>query len=102
MLVVRTRPDLDKIAWPYYLSPKLDGFRALVRRGKVLGRRLEPIPNRFVSARFSSSSLEGLDGELILGDPTDPQCFNSTSAALRAEEGEPDVKFWVFDIWDSS
>lgn len=100
MLVERKRPDLSTLTYPYYASPKLDGFRALVKRGKILGRKLEPIPNRFTAARFSCSSFNGFDGELILGDPTDPQVFNKTSKALRTEGGEPDVKFWVFDRWD--
>lgn len=101
MLVERKRPDLGSLKYPYYAGPKLDGFRALVRRKTLLGRKLEPIPNAFVAKRFSCSELEGLDGELILGDPTDPQVFNKTSQALRTESGEPDVKFWVFDIWNS-
>lgn len=100
MLAERERPDLSKLVYPYYASPKLDGFRALVKAGKILGRKLEPIPNKFTAARFSSSVLSGLDGELILGSPTDPQVFNKTSKALRTEGGEPDVTFWVFDAWD--
>jgi DNA ligase-1 len=101
MLASRESPDLSTLAYPIYASPKLDGVRALVKGGKLLSRKLLPIPNKFVAARFSSSACEGLDGELILGDPTRTTCFRDTSAALRRHDGEPDVKLWVFDQWSS-
>lgn len=99
MLAYQKLPDLGKLRYPLFASPKLDGVRALVKGSQLISRKLLPIPNKFVAARFSSFRYEGLDGELILGDPTSPTVFRDTSAALRREEGEPDVKLHVFDYW---
>ena len=92
--------DLDKLRFPLIASPKLDGVRALVKDGVVLSRSLKPIPNEHVQKLFGRPELEGLDGELIVGSPTDPQCFQNTSGAVRRKDGEPDVWFYVFDKYD--
>lgn len=90
--------DLEKIKFPMFASPKLDGIRAVVLNGKLLSRSLKPIPNNFTRAIFESSDwYEGLDGELIVGSPTDPKCFNKTTSGVMSEEGEPDVHYYVFD-----
>lgn len=90
--------DIDKLRYPVFVSPKLDGVRAVVKNGVVRYRSLKPIPNEHVQGLFRH--LEGFDGELILGDPTDPDVFRLTSAAVRRKEGEPEVTFWVFDRFD--
>lgn len=92
--------DLDNLKFPLIASPKLDGVRALVKGGVVLSRSLKPIPNEHVQKLFGRPELEGLDGELIVGSPTDPQCFQNTSGAVRRKDGEPDVWFYVFDCHD--
>lgn len=89
--------DLDSLRFPLYASPKLDGVRAVVKDGVVLSRSLKPIPNEHVQKLFGRPELEGLDGELIVGSSTDPQCFQNTSGAVRRKDGEPDVWFYVFD-----
>lgn len=90
--------DLEKIKFPMFASPKLDGIRAVVLNGKLLSRSLKPIPNNFTRSIFESSDwYEGLDGELIVGSPTDPKCFNKTTSGVMSEEGEPDVHYYVFD-----
>lgn len=91
--------DLTKLKFPLIASPKLDGVRALIKDGVVLSRSLKPIPNEHVQKLFGRPELEGLDGELIVGSPTDPQCFQNTSGAVRRLEGKPDVTFFVFDRW---
>lgn len=92
--------DLNKLKFPLIASPKLDGVRALIKGGVVLSRSLKPIPNKHVQMLFGRPELEGLDGELIVGSPTDKDCFNNTSGAIRRESGDPDVRFFVFDKWD--
>ena len=90
--------DLNKIKFPMLASPKLDGIRAVVLNGKLLSRSLKPIPNKHTRKLFESSNwYEGLDGELIVGSPTDPKCFNKTTSGVMSEEGEPDVNYYVFD-----
>lgn len=92
--------NLQVLKFPVLASPKLDGVRALVREGVVLSRSLKPIPNRHVQTLYGRPELEGLDGELILGDPTNPEAYRRTVSAVMTIEGAPDVDFHVFDRWD--
>lgn len=87
--------DIEAIRFPVMASPKLDGIRCVVRAGKVLTRSLKPVPNHFVRDRFKN--LPEVDGELILGDPTDPRVFQVTTSAVMSHDGEPDVRFHAFD-----
>lgn len=87
--------DPEKLRLPVLASPKLDGIRAYVRDGIVLSRQNKPIPNKFVQEQFKA--YEHFDGELIVGDPTDPMCYRNTMSGVMSEEGEPDVTFYVFD-----
>lgn len=83
--------------YPLMASPKLDGVRALVINGVVVSRKFKPIPNAYVQKLFGHTRLNGLDGELIIGNPTAPDCYRSTMSGVMAKSGEPDVKFYVFD-----
>lgn len=99
-MLAATVEELNQIKYPIYASPKLDGIRGVIVNGVLKSRSLKPISNRFVSARFSSIQYTGLDGELILGSPTAKDVYRQTNAACSRIEGEPDVKFYVFDLWD--
>lgn len=91
--------NLKVLKFPVLASPKLDGVRAIIRDGVVLSRSLKPIPNRHVQVMFGRPELEGLDGELILGDPTHPEAYRRTVSSVMSIAGVPDVDFHVFDIW---
>ena len=80
-----------------WLSPKLDGFRAIVRNGVVMSRSLKPLANEYTQHLFGRPEYEHLDGEIIVGQPTDEQVLHTTSSAIRSKKGEPDVTFHVFD-----
>jgi DNA ligase-1 len=92
--------DLATLAYPVLASRKLDGVRATIQDGVVMSRNLKPIPNKYVQRLFGRAELNGLDGELIMGDPCAPDCFRATSSAVMSVEGEPEVTFWVFDYFD--
>lgn len=96
MLAVKA--DLSKLKFPLLVSPKLDGIRCVVKDGKLLSRTLKPIRNEHCQNLFSE--LEGLDGELIVGDPTAPDVFQKTTSGVMSSKGTPDVKFYVFDNWN--
>lgn len=96
------KAELDKLKYPLYASPKLDGIRGVVIDGVLKSRSLKAIPNPFVSARFSFPNFDGLDGELILGSPTAKDVYRVTNGACARHEGEPDVKFYVFDFWNKN
>ena len=90
--------DVTKLRYPLLASPKLDGVRAIVLNGVLVSRNLKPIPNKHVQAMFGRKELEGFDGELIMGDPTDPAAFRNTSSAVMSHDGEPNVTFHAFDL----
>lgn len=93
-----TVDDATKLHFPLLASSKLDGVRAIVRNGALVSRNLKVIPNAHVQALFGRPELEGLDGELIIGDPADPAAFRLTSSAVMSHEGKPAVTFYVFDL----
>ncbi len=82
--------------FPLMASPKLDGVRAIVIDGQIKSRNMKAIPNRHVQKLFAWLP-EGFDGELIVGKPTDKDCFRKTTSGVMSADGEPDVKFYVFD-----
>lgn len=93
--------DLKRIQWPLLVQPKLDGIRAIVHNGQALSRTLKPIPNSFVQAFFElrKNLFEGLDGELIVGDPIAKDVFQKTTSGIMSEAGEPNFTFYAFDFW---
>lgn len=99
MLAYKVNPltELEKIKFPVMASAKLDGIRALVSKSQgFLSRKLKPHPNKFVQRTMWSQRLIGLDGEFILGDPTDDP-YRRTDSAISTIEGEPELTLWVFD-----
>lgn len=82
-----------------YVSEKLDGIRCIVFGGVPYSRSLKPIPNRYIQkwAKDNAEALEGLDGELIVGDKYSPTVFNDSTSGVMSFDGEPDFRFWIFD-----
>ena len=78
-------------------SPKLDGIRCTIQNGQAYSRSLKLIRNKHIQSELSDAVLEGLDGELIVGSPTAPDVYRTTTSAVIRESGEPDFTFWVFD-----
>jgi len=95
MLAPRKLPAMIK--YPVYASPKIDGMRAVVRDGVVLSRSLKPIANVYVQKLFGH--LHGFDGELVVGPPNAKNAMQATQSGCRSRDGEPDVRFLVFDLW---
>jgi len=90
--------DPKFINFPVLASPKLDGVRGLIINGKLVSRTLKEIPNENTQAMFSGRPLlEGLDGELISGDPTAKDCYRTTNGNVMRRDGAPAVTFYVFD-----
>lgn len=86
---------------PLLASYKLDGVRCTNYQNVLLSRSMKRIPNRSTQKEFTGNQLlHGLDGELIAGDPTDPQCYRKTVSAVMRATGTPqDVRWYVFDRW---
>lgn len=89
---------LDKSRFPVLASPKLDGIRATIQNGVVYSRSLKPIANDHVQALLGHRhELEGLDGELIVGDPAAADAFRVSSSGVMSKTGKPNFVFHVFD-----
>jgi DNA ligase-1 len=95
-----TDEDLKRLPYPMLLSPKIDGIRALVVGGQLVSRTLKKIPNLHTQKLFSLETFEGLDGELVVGAPYDPNLMQQTSSGVMSVHGQPDVSYHVFDTWD--
>lgn len=95
-----TDADLQRLKFPMLLSPKIDGIRALVVGGKLMSRSMKPIPNLYTQALFGHPNLEGLDGELVVGNPWDRNLMQQTTSGVMSHGGRPNVRFFVFDRWD--
>lgn len=89
------------IKFPVLVSPKLDGIRASIQGGRVISRSQKELPNLYVQKLYGSRVLEGLDGELIVGDPVAEDVFNTTQSAVMREEGSPYIAYYVFDQYNS-
>lgn len=92
--------NLEKLTYPLYAQPKLDGIRVVIKDGVVYSRSLKPIRNKHVQELFGKEEYEGYDGELIVGSPSASDVFSKTSSGVMSAGGEPDVKLYVFDLWN--
>ena len=107
MLAAPTKAkDLQALRFPLLASTKIDGLRALCRRNpetgkpEIVSRTLKLIPNDYVQHMFAVEELVGLDGELVVGLPTDKNLMQQTTSGCMSKEGCPDVRWYVFDKWD--
>ncbi|MGD9670301.1 MAG: hypothetical protein AB7U75_14885 [Hyphomicrobiaceae bacterium] len=87
----------EQLKFPLLVSPKLDGIRCLIIDGIPTSRTLKHLPNVHIRTVLSELPIEGLDGELLVGDPTDPLAWNSSQSGIMSRDGTPDFIFHVFD-----
>lgn len=92
--------DPSTLNYPVIASPKLDGIRVLIINGVAVSRNLKPIRNKYIQSILGNPVLNGLDGEILVGDFDDTELFRNTSSGVMSEEGEPDFVFYVFDKFD--
>ena len=94
--------SIDNINFPIYVATKFDGVRALVIDSVVYSRSLKPIRNKHVQKLFGKPEYNGFDGELVVGDIYAKDVFQKTTSGVMSKDGEPDVKFYVFDIFTNN
>lgn len=87
------------VKFPVLASPKLDGIRCLTTGDAAMSRSWKRIPNKWVQRQLSSPMFDGLDGELIVGDPNAADVYLKTNSAVMSIEGRPEFTFYVFDIF---
>jgi DNA ligase-1 len=95
--------DPAKLRFPLIGSPKLDGIRGLVEGNTLLSRSRKPIPNKWVQAFLGRVGYDGLDGELIVGLPTDKHCYSESTSHLMAHDKKDfDFTYYVFDLHNNT
>jgi len=103
-LLAATAENIEDIRLPVLASVKLDGIRVIAHpeRG-IVSRKLLQITNDYIRNTLQSEldrlGLSHLDGEIGVGDPTDPDFFQMTTSAVRRKAGEPDFTYYLFDWW---
>ena len=100
-MLAASKFDESKARFPVTVQAKLDGIRASVVDGKLISRNGKPIPNAFVRDYLEKPEFEGLDGELIVGDPTAKDAFRVTTSGVMSEDGIPNFTYYVFDRWNA-
>lgn len=95
--------DFKLVRYPILAGAKLDGIRSMGFSGAAMSRSMKPLPNRYLQqwAADHKDALEGLDGEMIVGQPTDPDVYRRTDSAVMKQSGEPDFTYYVFDRTNS-
>ena len=91
--------DPYNLRYPVLVSPKLDGIRCLMHEGKAVSRNLKPIRNDYVQQMLAGLP-NGLDGELIVGSPTEGHVLNRTQSGVMSGDGQPDFKYHLFDNYN--
>ncbi len=82
--------DINKLKYPVYATPKIDGIRAIKWDGKLMSRNAKPIRNKFIQEQLHNLK-DKLDGELVTGN------FSRSSSDIMSEDGEPAFRYMVFD-----
>lgn len=100
LLACNAPTNLNSLPYPLFASVKLDGIRCVIKDGVALSRTLKPIRNHYIQSLLGRPEFNGLDGELIVGDPAASDCMRKTNSGVMSFDGEPDFKYYVFDIWN--
>lgn len=97
LLAATYTDDLD-LSFPLLGSVKLDGQRVCVLDNNAVSRSLKPIANKALREILSHPLLNGLDGEVLAGDPNSDRAFNKTIRAVSTHNATPDgLVFYCFD-----
>lgn len=94
--------QLDKVAFPCFVQPKIDGVRAMNLTGTLTGRSMDPFKGFGITEYFSKPEFIGLDGEMTLGNVPNSKerlCSLTTGAMGRFKgvSEMPDLHWFVFD-----
>lgn len=88
------------LTWPVIVSPKLDGLRCVIKDNMALSRNLKPFRNKYLQEQLNTLP-NGLDGELIVGEPNIGNVLGRTQSGIMSSDGEPDFRYYVFDRFDN-
>ena len=96
-----TKPTEELNQFPYLVSPKIDGMRALVRDGVVYSKTMKPLPCKKLHDLFGH--LHGVDAEITVGLPNkeheNDDVFARSRGPIMQINGDADFQIYVFDNW---
>lgn len=81
------------LTYPLLGTPKMDGIRALMVKGKLVSRTFKAIPNNHIREMLENDLPTNIDGELM-----DVAGWEHTQSSVMRVDGKPDFKFYAFDI----
>lgn len=98
--------DLDKVRFPLMVSPKLDGIRAIICRGKAWSRSGKALPNKYIQTHAYHLCNEAelgnraLDVEILTYNSfcEPPRSFNDIQSDVMTAEGYPKFIFHAIDL----
>lgn len=99
--MLASEADLANLQFPLFASPKLDGIRCSIVKGRALTRTLKEVPNRIIFEYLSKNDFTGLDGELIVGPPNAKDVYRTTVSGVMRRDGNPEFTYHVFDMFDA-
>jgi DNA ligase 1 len=96
-----TKPTKELNQFPYLVSPKIDGMRALVKAGTVYSKTMKPLPCKKLHELFGH--LHGADAEITVGAPNkeheNDDVFARSRGPITQINGDADFRIYIFDNW---
>lgn len=89
----------EKLQFPLWITPKLDGIRAMNIQGELVSRSLKPIRNEFVQAMFGQPKFKDIDGELIVGRRNAHDVYRKTNSIIMSYD-KPLVEETTWEVFD--
>jgi DNA ligase 1 len=95
-----TTDDLIRLNYPVYVSPKLDGVRAIINGGVAYSRKGIPLPNAQIQYYCQVHVPKDMifDGEFIVGDKTKDPYRRTVSYCMSVDKVSDCAEFYAFDI----
>ena len=101
MLAGQFVPEKVQGHLPVYGQPKLDGIRVYGENGQAWTRSQKLVRSEWVQQIFAEAGpiMNGLDGEIIAGDPTAKDAYRRTNSSVMSYAKPDNVTLHVFDHW---
>lgn len=90
--------DPKYLRYPVFVFPKFNGFRGRTKDEVVYTASNKPFKNQAMQQVFGSKVFDNLDGEFVVGDPSDGHnSLERTSSVVTSQKPIDDLRFYVFD-----
>jgi DNA ligase-1 len=86
--------DESKVTFPCWAGPKIDGVRAVFRKGHFYSRKGLQFRGLEFLESLLSDFIEPIDGELIVPGVS----FQVGSGKIRSDSPTPDAAFYIFEL----